>query len=57
MNGISLKSVRISDAKFLYELLEERKSFMNISHKKMPTLSHHKKFIQTNAQDVRFLDI
>ena len=37
--------VRDSDAMFLFDLLKERDSYVNISHKKMPTYASHLKFI------------
>lgn len=33
--------------KFLYELLGERKDYMNISHKEMPTYEQHVHFVMT----------
>jgi len=42
---VILKPVTKSDFSFLYELLETRNPNVNISHKKMPTFSQHKKFI------------
>lgn len=48
LKNINLKKVTLLDADFLYIILEERKPNSNISHKKMPTVLHHKKFIQSN---------
>ena len=42
---ILLKIVTKNDLNFLFELLESRNSNENISHKKMPTFSQHKKFV------------
>jgi RimJ/RimL family protein N-acetyltransferase len=36
-----------NDAQFLYGLLKERESNVNISHKKMPTYVQHIKFIES----------
>jgi len=45
---LSIRSVRTSiDAKFLFDLLKERDSRANISHKKMPTFTSHVKFIES----------
>ena len=44
---IVLKSVTNADAEFLFNLLEERDSTANISHKKMPTYNSHIKFIKS----------
>ena len=44
---IVLKVVRKSDCLFLYELLSERKSYENISHKKNPTYAKHVKFVMS----------
>jgi RimJ/RimL family protein N-acetyltransferase len=45
--SVRLKNVNQSDFRFLYNLLKERNSNMNISHKKMPTYSEHMKFIKS----------
>jgi len=37
----------LKDAEFLFDLLKERDSRANISHKKMPTYSSHVKFIES----------
>jgi|SaaInlStandDraft_7_1057024.scaffolds.fasta_scaffold87969_1 RimJ/RimL family protein N-acetyltransferase len=46
-SSLNLKPVGISDSKFLYELLMERKLYMNISHKKMPNYDDHVQFIRS----------
>jgi RimJ/RimL family protein N-acetyltransferase len=47
LKGIGLKTVKKDDWEFLYDLLKERQSFMNISHKKMPTFIEHIKFVES----------
>ena len=42
---IKFKSVTSSDIRFLYRLLKERESHVNISHKKIPSYSKHTKFV------------
>ena len=44
---IVLKETQKSDCLFLYELLSERKSYENISHKKNPTYAKHVKFVMS----------
>ena len=44
---ISLKLVTQSDGQFLYKLLLERESVVNISHKKIPTFQQHLNFINS----------
>lgn len=44
-NSISLNEVTKSDVEYLYELLKERDPKANISHKKLPSFSNHKKFV------------
>jgi len=44
-NLIKLRPVKIADSSFLYDLLKERDPRANISHKKMPTIKQHEKFI------------
>ena len=46
-NKIKLKTISKSDYRFLYNLLKERDSKVNISHKKMPTYAQHIKFIES----------
>lgn len=45
--SISLRLVNSSDHRFLFNLLKERDSRANISHKKMPTYSEHVKFVKS----------
>ena len=47
LSSISLRIVRDSDSKFLFELLKERDPRANISHKKMPSYDEHLKFIKS----------
>ena len=42
---VKLKIVSKSDYRFLYDLLMERDTRVNISHKKMPTYNQHVSFI------------
>ena len=42
---IKLKTVSKSDYRFLYNLLMERDTRVNISHKKMPTYNQHVSFV------------
>jgi RimJ/RimL family protein N-acetyltransferase len=43
--SLKLRIVKKSDSDFLYKLLKERDSRANISHKKMPNIKQHEKFI------------
>ena len=42
---IKLKNITKNDFRFLYELLSERNSVANISHKKMPAYDEHVRFV------------
>ena len=44
---IILKTVNSEELKFLYELLMQRNSEENISHRKMPSYSQHVKFVNS----------
>ena len=44
-----LKPVTIDDAKFLFDLLKQRKGIINISHKSLPTWEEHVEFIKNNT--------
>ena len=43
--NITLSPISKSDREFLYELLNERNTKNSISHKKMPTINQHTKFV------------
>ncbi len=44
---IKLKNITKNDFRFLYEILSERDSVANISHKKMPTYDEHVRFVMS----------
>jgi RimJ/RimL family protein N-acetyltransferase len=44
---IKFKTILKSNWPFLYDLLKERNSNVNISHKKMPSYSQHVKFVMS----------
>ena len=46
-SGIKLKQVTKNDALFLYELLKNKDSNANISHKKMPSYDEHVEFVMS----------
>jgi len=43
--SVKLIKVSNSDLRFLYNLLKERDSRVNISHRMMPTFNEHVKFV------------
>ena len=43
--NVTLKKVTKSDCRFLFNLLKQRDSITNISHKNMPSYSQHVKFV------------
>ena len=45
VSSIELKTTRKSDVDFLYEILSERSSIENISHKEMPSYRKHVNFV------------
>lgn len=45
LNKIYVKIVTKKDLKFLYQILKERESNTNISHRKMPTFKEHVNFV------------
>ena len=45
--SIKLRSVKKNDCLFLYNLLKERDSKANISHKKMPSFEQHEIFVDS----------
>jgi RimJ/RimL family protein N-acetyltransferase len=44
---IKLKKVTKMDHRFLYQILKERNSIVNISHRKMPTYKQHVQFVMS----------
>lgn len=44
---INLHLISEKDHRFLYQILKERKSTTNISHKKMPTFNEHVNFVSS----------
>ncbi len=50
-NMLKLVPVSDNDIRFLFELLKERDSSTNISHKKMPSFNEHKKFVNSKPYD------
>ena len=44
---ITLKKIQPHDYRFLYNLLKQRKTFVNISHKQMPRYKEHVEFISS----------
>lgn len=44
---IKLKAITPFDTVFLFELLQKRELFENISHKTMPTFKKHEKFVRS----------
>ncbi|MBL76939.1 MAG: N-acetyltransferase [Chloroflexi bacterium] len=44
---VSIRTINKTDIRFLFELLKERDSRANISHKKMPTFTEHKNFVNS----------
>ena len=46
-NKIILKLVSKSDYRFLYDLLAQRNSKINISHKRIPTWEEHVRFVKS----------
>ena len=53
--NIKLNRVKKSDALFLYDLLRERDSKANISHKKMPSYEEHVKFVSSNPYKIWYV--
>lgn len=50
-SDIKLKTVSEYDYLFLYELLSQRDTKVNISHKKMPTFQEHVKFVKSKPYE------
>ena len=44
---VSIRIINKTDIRFLFELLKERDSRANISHKKMPTFTEHQNFVNS----------
>lgn len=54
---IKLRTIKNSDYQFLYDLLLERKNFVNINHKKLPTFREHENFIKSKPYEKWYIII
>ena len=54
-NSVSLKKVSKDDIRFLYNLLKERDSRVNISHRTMPSYEEHTHFVLSNPYSVWYV--
>jgi len=54
-NIVSLDKVSDKDFRFLYQLLKERDSKINISHRKMPSYDEHIHFILSNPYSAWYI--
>ena len=52
---VKLRSVDEIDAEFLYDMLKERDSTVNVTHKKLPTFTEHLKFIKSSPYDAWYI--
>lgn len=50
-----LRKVKNTDYKYLYDLLAERESYTNISHKDMPSYLEHCIFLDKSAYDYHYI--
>ena len=57
LSDIKLKKVIEKDMDFLYQLLEGRKINENISHRKMPSLIEHRKFVLSKPYEKWYIII
>ena len=46
-NLVKLKEVTEENADFLYEMLKERDSTINVTHKELPSFNKHLEFIKS----------
>ena len=54
-NLVKLKEVTVENADFLYEMLKERDSTTNVTHKELPSFNKHLEFIKSNPYDVWYI--
>jgi len=52
---VKLKEVTEEDAKFLYEMLKERDSIINVTHKKLPSFAQHLQYIKSQPYDAWYI--
>jgi len=54
-NLVKLKEVTEDNAEFLYEMLKERDSTVNVTHQKLPLFNEHLKFIKSKPYDAWYI--
>jgi len=54
-NLVKLKEVTEENADFLYEMLKERDSTINVTHKEPPSFNKHLEFIKSNPYDAWYI--
>ena len=54
-NLVKLKEVTEENADFLYEMLKERDSTINVTHKELPSFNKHLEFIKSNPYDAWYI--
>ncbi len=52
---IKLRTVNTCDIQFLYDLLEQRPAYANISHREMPTWMNHCDFVLNHPYDAWYV--
>ena len=54
-NLVKLKEVTEDNAEFLYEMLKERDSTVNVTHQKLPLFNEHLEFIKSKPYDAWYI--
>ena len=54
-NLVKLKEVTERNAEFLYEMLKERDSTVNVTHQKLPLFNEHLEFIKSKPYDAWYI--
>ena len=54
-NLVKLKEVTEDNAEFLYEMLKERDSTVNVTHQKLPLFNEHVEFIKSKPYDAWYI--
>ena len=54
-NLVKLKEVTEDNAEFLYEMLKERDSTVNVTHQKLPLFNEHLEFLKSKPYDAWYI--
>jgi RimJ/RimL family protein N-acetyltransferase len=52
---VKLRLISENDAEFLYDMLKERDTTINVTHERLPTFNEHKNFLNSQPYDAWYI--